>query len=365
MSKKYRKVSGNKIGRKLDKQIEGYIRKTGRRKRNRKAAFAFPVLLLLCLLYAGFFFIQHTSSGYSWYEKSILADFIDITYEGGGSSQEEAYVSSQDEKEYGDLQKVRDFVKDVPSGEMQVHFIDVGQADCTLLILDGEAMMIDAGNHGDAARIQEYLETCKVDSLKYLLLTHNHEDHIGSADEVMKVMPVEQIIMNDKEIDSAPYRYVMEEINAQNKSITAPHAGDTYTLGEASFTIITALKDAKNLNDTSIGIRLTYGNTSFLFYGDGESKVEDALLDSEFNLEADVLKIPHHSSLTSSKEEIVAEIHPSYGVISCGRDNDYGYPKEATMEKYEKRGTVLFRTDTQGDVICISDGERLSWNVEQ
>lgn len=250
------------------------------------------------------------------------------------------------------------------SGELAVHFLDVGQADCTLLVCDGEAMVIDAGNNGDANAIKEYLYGQGISELKYAVGTHPHEDHIGSMDMVVGLWPPESLFLPQVEADSETFRDVLHAAEEKEVPITRPVIGQTYSLGGGSFTILGPLTDyGENLNDWSVVLKFTYGDCSFLFSGDAEAEAEGDLCDSGQDLSADVYQVGHHGSSTSTSQEFLDRVSPAYAVISCGADNDYGHPHQETLDRLATAGAEIFRTDEQGTIVAHCDGQEITWSA--
>lgn len=252
----------------------------------------------------------------------------------------------------------------LPGGELTVHFLDVGQADCTLLVCDGEAMVIDAGNNADANTIKDYLNGQGITELKYAVGTHPHEDHIGSMDAVVGIWPPETLFLPQVEADSETFRDVLHAAEEKDVPITRPVIGQTYSLGGGSFTILGPLTDSgDNLNDWSIVLKFTYGDCSFLFSGDAEADAEEDLCDSGQDLSADVYQVGHHGSSTSTSPEFLERIDPDYAVISCGVDNDYGHPHQETLDRLNEAGVEIFRTDEQGTIVASCDGQEITWST--
>lgn len=249
--------------------------------------------------------------------------------------------------------------------ELLVHFLDVGQADCILIESNGEYMLVDAGNNGDEELILSYLKELGVNRLEYVIGTHPHEDHIGSLDAVIRNFDIGKIILPEKEHTTKTFENVLDAIEEKNLKITKPKVGDQYTIGDATFLIIAPNADYGNeLNNWSIGIKLDHGANSFVMSGDAEKEAEEDILENGIDLKADVLKLGHHGSKTSSTEEFVDAIDPSYVVISCEIGNTYGHPHKETMDWIKERGIPFFRTDEQGTIIATSDGDEITWNVE-
>lgn len=253
---------------------------------------------------------------------------------------------------------------DISVSELQVHYIDVGQGDATLIVCDGEAMLIDAGDNSKGTAVQFYLQKQGVKSLKYMIGTHPDADHIGGMDVIITKFDCDTIMMPDKESDSATYRDVIDAMDYKGYKNTMPAVGDTYPLGSATFTIIAPNKPYPDTNNCSIGIVLTHGSNRFLFTGDAEVEAENDILNNGIDIAADVLKVGHHGSSTSTGEAFLEAVGPEYAVISCGVDNSYGHPHEETLAALKNAGVKVFRTDEQGSIIAESDGKSITWNAD-
>jgi len=246
---------------------------------------------------------------------------------------------------------------------MAVHFIDVGQADAAYIVLpDGASMLIDAGENASEDALAAYFDRYDIDTLDYAVFTHPHEDHIGGADVVFDLCTVKNVILPDAEATSSTYEKMLSCIADSGAEVILAEVGDTYTLGTASFEILGPVSPSSDdLNNASILLRLTYGETSFLFTGDAEAKAEAAALSAvgRTKLNADVLKVGHHGSSTSSSEAFLEAVTPSVAVISCGEDNDYGHPHDTALQRLASYTEHIFRTDQLGSVRVFSDGTAL------
>ena len=246
--------------------------------------------------------------------------------------------------------------------ELRVHFIDVGQGDCILAETDGHYMLIDAGENDKGELVVSYLKEAGITSLDYIIGTHPHSDHIGGLDDVIEAFPAEIIMLPPIEHTTKTFEDVRDAVEAREMKLTKPVLGDTYSLGEASFTVLAPVGDYGNdLNNWSIGIRLSYGDTAFVMCGDAEQEAEQDIVDSGRLLSADVLKVGHHGSSTSTSDPFLDAVSPSYAVIQCGKGNSYGHPHRETMEKLEKRGIEVLRNDELGTITAKSDGQSISW----
>lgn len=247
--------------------------------------------------------------------------------------------------------------------ELTVHFVDIGQGDCTLITCDGEAMLIDAGTDNQGTKIQLYLQTQNIGTLKYVIGTHPDADHIGGLDVILYKFDCETIIMPEKSADNAAYRDVIDTMKQKNYKNTVPVPGASYTLGSAVFTVIGPSEAYEDMNNNSVAIVLRHGNRSFLFTGDAEAEAEQDMAESDHVLDVDVYKAGHHGSSTSSGEALLRAYTPEYAVISCGEGNPYGHPHEEALNRLQARGIQIYRTDQQGTITVTSDGTDLFWNL--
>ena len=253
---------------------------------------------------------------------------------------------------------------DAAFSELQVHFIDVGQGDSTLILCGNEAMLIDAGDNDKGTTLQLYLQKQGVEALTYVIGTHPDSDHIGGLDVILTKFDCGTVILSETASDTAAYRDVIDALTYRNYQNTPPLTGDSYRLGDAEFTIIALNGEYDNDNNSSVGIRLVHGNNSFLFTGDAEAEAEADILQNGIDIRADVLHAGHHGSATSGSRDFVSRVAPTYAVISCGRDNPYGHPHEQTLDTLQEFNVQVFRTDEQGSIVAVSDGNSITWSVE-
>ncbi len=247
---------------------------------------------------------------------------------------------------------------------LEIHYMDVGQGDATLILCDGHAMLIDAGNNDKGTQVQRYLENQGVKELDYVIGTHPDADHIGGLDVVLYKFDCDTVMMPDCERDTRTYDDVIQTMKQKGYKNTFPEVGDSYVLGGASFTVV-APNDSygSSTNDDSVGILLEHGENRFLFTGDAEEASEQDMLSNGPDLCADVFKAAHHGSRTANTEEFLREVSPAYAVISCGEDNSYGHPHAEVLNRFREMGIKVFRTDMQGTIVAYSDGEQITFNV--
>lgn len=247
----------------------------------------------------------------------------------------------------------------VPMDGLYVHYIDVGQGDSELVCCNGEYMLIDAGEPDASDAVLEYLDALGIDRLDYLVCTHGHSDHCGGLDAVVESLEVETVFTSPYAGDSPSYEIFTDAVYDAGLELTVPVLGESYRLGEASFSFIGPLEDYDNLNDDSLVMRLEYGDTSFLFTGDMTSKAEKDLINDGADLRCDVLKVGHHGSSGSSCYQFLYEAQPGIGVISCEKGNSYGHPHEETLSRLNDADVTVCRTDLEGSIVIFSDGMKV------
>lgn len=254
--------------------------------------------------------------------------------------------------------------KDTNVETLEIHFLDIGQGDATLIKQGSHAMLIDAGDNDKGTAVQSYLQSQGVESLDYAIGTHPDSDHVGGLDVVLYKFPWDTVILPDLEKDTKTYQDVLKVIKDKKKSITYPVAGTAYELGNAEFTIIApAAEDyGDNWNDYSVGILLQFGENRFIFTGDAEEDAEQDMIAENIDLSADVLKAAHHGSDTANTMPFLEEVNPKSVVISCGAGNSYGHPRAGAMNNFRSIGASVYRTDEQGTIVAVSDGKEITWN---
>lgn len=248
------------------------------------------------------------------------------------------------------------------SGSFTIHFIDVGQADSALVTCDGHSMLIDGGNADDSNLVYSVLQRETDGHLDYVVGTHAHEDHIGGLSGAFEVDTADVTFCPVTEYDSKAFRNFKTRADERGGGITIPAVGDTFTLGEASVTVVAVNSVPEDTNNTSIVIRIVYGDTSFLFTGDAEQETEEKILETGQDIESTVLKVGHHGSSTSTSQAFLDAVSPTYAVISCGKDNSYGHPHSETLAKLSSAGAEVLRTDELGDIYCTSDGTEVTFS---
>lgn len=247
----------------------------------------------------------------------------------------------------------------------EIHFLDVGQADAALVLCDDEAMLIDGGNAEDSDLIYSYLKTHSINHLEYMICTHPHEDHVGGLSGALNYATVGTVYCSMRSYDSKTFDSFERYVEKQGKEIEIPSAGETFTLGSSTVSILGPVGYYSDPNNMSIVLQIQYGNTIFLFTGDAEIDSEQDILNTGTNLKSTLLKVGHHGSDTSTSYRWLREIAPEYAIISVGKNNSYGHPTEQTLSRLQDAEVTLYRTDLQGHIICTSNGETLTFTTER
>lgn len=244
--------------------------------------------------------------------------------------------------------------ENVNSNNLDIYVFDVGQADSILVSCNGKYMLIDAGNNADGKLIVKELQDMGITTIDYLIGTHAHEDHIGGMDDVIDIFNIKNFYMPSKQYTSATYKSVVKSANNKNLKIVSPKIGDKFNLGNAVCEVMSIDNTADELNLTSIVIEVTHGENKFLFMGDAEIENEESRLWDD----VDVLKVGHHGSRTSTSEDFIEQTKPEVAIISLGKNNSYGHPHKEVKELLEEYDISIYRTDTEGTIHVVSDGEK-------
>ena len=249
---------------------------------------------------------------------------------------------------------------------LQVHYIDVGQADSILLETEGKFMLIDGGNKDDSQLVVSYLEQQGVTELEAVVCTHAHEDHVGGLPAVLAVFPTKAVYAPTKTYSSKIFDSFLYYVDQQGLEVTIPSPGQLLTLGSMIITVVGPVQSYADPNDTSIVLSALYDDTRFIFTGDMEAAAENDMLDywgEQMDWDSTVLKAGHHGSSTSSSYRFLYEVDPEYAIVSVGEDNSYGHPHQEILSRYADAGIPLFRTDELGHIIVTADGEdiQITW----
>lgn len=257
--------------------------------------------------------------------------------------------------------------------ELQIHIIDVGQAESILIVQDGFTMLVDSGDNFTGDDVVKYIKSLGIDKIDIFLITHFHRDHAGGAHKIISSLDVKKIVCHKFSdlstvqerfwyIDMSISRSIRETFGSMSifmESACENNKLKNFDVGDAKVYTLSQNNDAVNVNNKSIVFKLVYGDFSMLFMADAESEVEKELLEEDADLSADVLKIGHHGSKTSTTDEFLDKVNPKYAVVSCENGNDYNHPYGAVTKRFEDKNIPLYRTDELGDIVITvkDDGE--------
>ena len=252
-------------------------------------------------------------------------------------------------------------ITNIVTDELKIYFFDVGQADSILISNNDTNMLIDAGNNEDGELLTKYIkEDLNINKIDILIGTHPHEDHIGGLDDIINNFEIDTLYLPEVMSLSKTFEDVIDTIEENNLSISVPETNEEFKLGEGEFKVLYTGQDEKDLNNSSIVLKMTYGKHNYLFTGDATEKVEKIILNK--NIKADVLKVGHHGSSYSSSQEFLNKVQPKYAIISCAKNNSYNHPSEDTLFRLNKVNVKVYNTMDLGTIIITSDGETININ---
>ena len=254
------------------------------------------------------------------------------------------------------------------SAQVKVHFIDVGQGDCTLVMSHGEAMLIDSGERDDSDRVIKYLKEQGITKLSCIIVTHPHTDHMGEMPDILKAFKTDKFIMPKVPDNMVPtimrYEKMLKQIKNQGLEISWS-SNSEFRLGDAVINTYTPKGQFEELNDYSTVVKISCGSRKFLITGDTEKEEESDLLAQRFDFRADVLKVPHHGSYKGTTSELLKAVGAQYAVICCGKNNDYGHPHDSTLKRIKKFISSVYITKDNGDIVFTTDGKSLTVTTQR
>lgn len=249
------------------------------------------------------------------------------------------------------------------SGTLTVTWLDVGQGDAAVIQCGGQSMLIDGGKPEKSSYIYAWLQQHSLSYLDVIVATHVDADHIGGLSGALNYASVGTAYCPVTTGTTETFQSFVKYLAQRGKQITVPTAGETFALGGAQVQILGPLHRAEDSNDNSIVLKVSFGATSFLFTGDAERAEEQDLLNAGVNLQSTVLKVGHHGSDTSTSYPFLRAVAPQYAVISVGAGNSYGHPTEAVLSRLRDAGVTTFRTDMQGEITAVSDGQTINFST--
>ena len=251
---------------------------------------------------------------------------------------------------------------------MDVTFVDVGKADATIISADGHNILIDAGEERAAKSIIEVLEEKNIEKLDMVVVSHNDADHIGGMTTILNNYKVKNFLTYDVEdkyqSTTKTYNTMLDAIEDNNVNVTYTKAGDTYTLGDMKLKVISPDHEYEDINDDSVVVKLSYGESDFLFTGDASHYVEKDLLNSKYDLNCEVLKVSHHGSKTATSQEFLEAVNPEIAVVPIGK-NRYNLPDDEVISRLENYPLTLYRSDYDGNIYMTSDGKKITVTTER
>ena len=249
------------------------------------------------------------------------------------------------------------------TNKILVHYIDVGQGDCILVQVTNKNLLIDSGPKSDRRKLFNYLSGLNLNKLDYVIATHPHEDHIGNMDDIIKTYSIGTFYAPKVESTTKSFEDMADALKDKNLKVhVLKNNSNSIDLGEnTKVNVFSPNKDFyDNLNNYSPVIKIQYGNTSFWFTGDAEKEVEKEILNNNEDISADVLKVGHHGSSTSTSKDFLKKVNPSIAVISVGKDNIYNHPDDITTKLLDESNIKTYRTDKDGTIVIWSDGSNIS-----
>ena len=251
-------------------------------------------------------------------------------------------------------------------GDFVIYFLDVGQGAAAFIMCDGDTMLIDGGDSHASNLIYSFLDRSGIDHLDYIINTHPHADHVGGLSGALnRVSSLGKVLVSATEYDTRAFESFVKYLDEHGAEMAIPNPGDTFMLGSAFVEILAPLKDYNDENNNSLVLKITYGETSFLFKGDAERASEIDMVEAGLDLSATVLKVSHHGSNTSTTYPFLREVMPEIAIISVGENNQHRHPHDDTLSRLRDAGVRIYRTDMQGDIIIRSDGLNLTIETQR
>lgn len=245
--------------------------------------------------------------------------------------------------------------------KLMVTFLDVGQADSILIENNGKYMLIDAGNNEDGPCLVNYFKRLGIKEFEYVIGTHAHEDHIGGMDDIIKNFSVKTFYMPEVITTTKTFEDLLDALEEKQLAFESPEIDQTFLFEDASVTTLYINNNSKNLNDSSIVLKLNHKNISFLFTGDSSTTVEKEILNK--NIESDVLKVGHHGSKYSTSTNFLNKVNPKYAIISVGINNIYNHPSDEIIKRLENKNIKVYRTDQDKSVLAESNGSTITFEL--
>lgn len=247
---------------------------------------------------------------------------------------------------------------------MYVHYINVDQGDAILIQVNNKNLLIDSGPKSHKKQLVKFLNDLNISKLDYVIATHPHEDHIGNMNTVLNSYKVQSFYAPKVYSYTKSFEQMIDSLKSNNLKINPIKRGcNTINLGfQTNVEVFSPINDTyDNDNNYSPVIKISFGNNSFLFTGDAEKEIEDKLILLNDDLKADILKVSHHGSSSSTSDSFLNRVSPKYAVISVGKNNIYDHPNDTIISKLNTYNIDILRTDIQNNITLISDGTNISY----
>ena len=244
---------------------------------------------------------------------------------------------------------------------LAVTFLDVGQGDAIVVRCEDTVLMIDGGEREEADTVNRFLEARGIGNIDCYIASHPHSDHVGAAAGIFGRMNVKSVMLTEFSEINTPTTEAWERfltaVDNENCTVLFAKAGESYTFGKLELTVVAPVEETADYNDMSIVLLMTYGKNRFLFTGDAGKASEQLILDAGYDVDADVIKLGHHGSSSSTSPAFFEAVSPRLAVISCGRNNDFGHPHRETLAMLKESGIPYYRTDLSGNITVYGDGK--------
>lgn len=255
-------------------------------------------------------------------------------------------------------------IYDSTSDDLYMYTFDVGQSESILLLYQGNSILIDSATVDYAYPLVQTLKKLGIKNLDYCIFTHPHYDHMGGSSAILRSFEPSKVYVTKYDYNSLKkwwFKVYQKTIAYTDTSPEILSKGDIIGINDLKLHVISPISNSyENLNDYSIGIKASLQDIDILLLGDSEASAEHDLIESEYLLESEILKVSHHGSTTSSTQEFLAKVLPDYAIISVGKNNPYGHPKESTLQKLSSIGAKIYRTDQNGTILIITDGKNIN-----
>lgn len=247
---------------------------------------------------------------------------------------------------------------------LQVHFLDVGQGLSIVAQLGDEVLIYDGGDRETSSFVVSYVEDLGITEIDYMISSHYDADHVAGLIGCLNAFDVKNVIGSDYEHTSKLYTSFIDAVKEEGLKMQYPEVGTTYAFGDAVITILAPKEIGKDSNANSVAIKLSYGESDFIFTGDADYGSEREMVASGIDLDCEVLSLSHHGSSTGNSSLFLEKTTPEVAVISCAKGNNYGHPHVEVVELLEVMEIDVFRSDVQGTVIATTDGKHITWSEE-